>query len=409
MKLNMKRSIFIIALILIPLSVLFAQIPTDGLIAEWLFEDNITDTKPLGTPYNLNIVKGETSYLSGRVGKALYLNGATKINNTDQNLVTFINNKNPWTISFWFKYEGSLIPYNMGHKHLISIDQNLHDQPYKRIWIQTGDVIGCQMANNNYGTDVNVLSNHNIDDDNWYHATIIHDSTTMSMYVDNVLQQEVLPINLGTEPLEAFVIGSCSQSDWPTRDFYDGYIDQVRIYNRALSEIEIDKLYSENIYYKTIYDTIITEVFDTTFIVVQNTLYKTIYDTTFITVQDTITREVFDTTFVTITILDTLSITDMLVINAVLTDIDSPDNINTLKIYPNPSKEFIYINTGDYNKMLGYQLKIINQLGVAVFETNIEDQVYEVNLSSWTGMGLYYVQVIDLGGNIINITKIILQ
>ena len=59
--------------------------------------------------------------------------------------------------------------------------------------------------------------------------------------------------------------------------------------------------------------------------------------------------------------------------------------------------------------MNGYQLKIINQLGAMVFETNIEEPLYEVNLSNWTGMGLYYVQVIDSGGNIIDIRKIVLQ
>ncbi len=70
-------------------------IPTNGLIAEWLFEDNLNDTKSTGTLYNLNIVQGETSYLSGKVRKAIYINGATKINNTNQDLVTFIDNKNP--------------------------------------------------------------------------------------------------------------------------------------------------------------------------------------------------------------------------------------------------------------------------------------------------------------------------
>ncbi|MBA7589462.1 hypothetical protein ES708_31547 [subsurface metagenome] len=48
-------------------------IPTNGLIAEWLFEDNLNDTKSTGTLYNLNIVQGETSYLSGKVGKVCYI------------------------------------------------------------------------------------------------------------------------------------------------------------------------------------------------------------------------------------------------------------------------------------------------------------------------------------------------
>ena len=80
---SMKRNTLVFALIVFPLSVTFTQVPTEGLIAEWLFEDNLADTKPLGTSYDLSIVQGETSYLSGIVGQALFLDGATKINNTD--------------------------------------------------------------------------------------------------------------------------------------------------------------------------------------------------------------------------------------------------------------------------------------------------------------------------------------
>ncbi len=59
--------------------------------------------------------------------------------------------------------------------------------------------------------------------------------------------------------------------------------------------------------------------------------------------------------------------------------------------------------------MEGYALKIINQLGATVFETIVEEPLYEVNLSTWSGVGLYFVLVIDSGGNIIDIRKIVLQ
>jgi hypothetical protein len=126
-----------------------------------------------------------------------------------------------------------------------------------------------------------------------------------------------------------------------------------------------------------------------------------------VTIQDTITTEIMDTIFVTV--YNIIAVTDTLIIDAVLTDINPPDNINTLKIYPNPAKDHIFINTGDYTRMNGYQLKIINQLGSTVFETYIEEPLYEVNLSTWTSIGLYYVQVIDSSGIIIDIRKIILQ
>jgi len=109
------------------------------------------------------------------------------------------------------------------------------------------------------------------------------------------------------------------------------------------------------------------------------------------------------------TIENHISVTDTLIIDAVLTGITGPDNINTLKVYPNPARDFLYINTGDYARMNGYKLKIISQLGSVVFETNVEDPLYQVNLSSWTGTGLYFIQLIDSGDMIIDIRKIILQ
>jgi hypothetical protein len=118
-----------------------------------------------------------------------------------------------------------------------------------------------------------------------------------------------------------------------------------------------------------------------------------------VTVHDTITT----------TIENRVSVTDTLIIDALLTGIAGPDNINTLKVYPNPARDYLYINTGDYARMNGYKLKIMNQLGAVVFETNVEDPLYQVNLSTWSGKGLYFIQLIDSGDMIIDIRKIILQ
>ena len=112
---------------------------------------------------------------------------------------------------------------------------------------------------------------------------------------------------------------------------------------------------------------------------------------------------------VTTTIEEHRSVTDTLIIDALLTGVAGPDNTNTLKVYPNPTKDYIYINTGDYTRMDGYKLKIMNQLGSIVFETNVEDPLYQVNLSSWSGKGMYFLQIIDPGDQIIDIRKIILQ
>ena len=171
-------------------------------------------------------------------------------------------------------------------------------------------------------------------------------------------------------------------------------------------EIKVWGLYT-NTCFVTIYDTIFTEVFDTTHVIINDTVVTEVFDTSYVTIQDTVTTEVFDTTVVTV--YDSIAVTDTLIIDAVLTGISAPDNINTLRIYPNPARDFLFINTGDYTRMHRYRLKILNLHGATVFETNIEQALYEVNLSSWTGTGMYFVQVIDDGGELIETRKIILQ
>jgi len=154
-------------------------------------------------------------------------------------------------------------------------------------------------------------------------------------------------------------------------------------------------------------DTITTEVFDTTHVIINDTVVTEVFDTSYVTVQDTVTTEVFDTTV--ITVYDSISVTDTLIIDAVLTGIDPPHNINTLKIYPNPAKDHVFINTGEYPINDGYRIKIYSQLGATVFETSVEQPLYEINLSTWEGKGMYFVQLIDDGGQVIDTRKIILQ
>jgi len=80
-----------------------------------------------------------------------------------------------------------------------------------------------------------------------------------------------------------------------------------------------------------------------------------------------------------------------------------------ITIYPNPVRDKLYINTGGISRMDGYQLKIINQTGVTVFETRMKEPHNEIDLSDWKERGLYFLQVADSQGRILATRKIILQ
>lgn len=103
------------------------------------------------------------------------------------------------------------------------------------------------------------------------------------------------------------------------------------------------------------------------------------------------------------------TVTDTLIINTLLTGLTSPNNINTIKIYPNPANTNITIDYGNFSSMSGYTLKIVNAIGQTVFTTLINQQTSYIDLSTWTGNGIYFVQLIDTQNNTIENRKIVIQ
>lgn len=110
-------------------------------------------------------------------------------------------------------------------------------------------------------------------------------------------------------------------------------------------------------------------------------------------------------------IIDTcfISVTDTLIIKSTLVTSTPPNNTNIIKIFPNPTKDHITINFGNYIAMNGYSIKISNSLGQSIFTTSINQQTEYIDLSTWSGNGLYFVHIIDNLGKTIEIRKIILK
>jgi hypothetical protein len=120
---------------------------------------------------------------------------------------------------------------------------------------------------------------------------------------------------------------------------------------------------------------------------------------------------IMDTCITNVTVYDTLlsTVTDTLVINTKITGINPPNNLNTLKVFPNPSSTHITIDYGNFNAMSGYTLKIINTSGQTVYTTSINQQTSYIDLSTWSGNGIYYLQLIDPQNNTIENRKIVLN
>jgi hypothetical protein len=92
----------------------------------------------------------------------------------------------------------------------------------------------------------------------------------------------------------------------------------------------------------------------------------------------------------------------------IATGINEIEN-NSIKIYPNPAKDYLMVDVLDYSNMQDYSIKIINQLGKIVFETIVTQPQYEIDLSSWSGKGIYFLQIYDSNKIFKFIEKVILK
>lgn len=121
-----------------------------------------------------------------------------------------------------------------------------------------------------------------------------------------------------------------------------------------------------------------------------------------ITIYDTIT--VYDT----IMVYDSISVTDTLIIDIEITD-SKKHAKNEIKVYPNPTKDIVYINNGDYTNLSNYVIRIISSNSRVVYESKINQEILEVNISDFGAIGLYFIQVLDDNSNLINTKKILLE
>ena len=115
-------------------------------------------------------------------------------------------------------------------------------------------------------------------------------------------------------------------------------------------------------------------------------------------------------------VLDDIGLWDRALTQQEITDLYNANNLGfdhlitvDLEIYPNPSNDFIKIDAGNLSTTKSYSIKIENNAGQPVFQSTINQAQFYVDLSTWSGNGLYFVHLIDAQGNTVTVRKIVLQ
>jgi hypothetical protein len=209
------------------------SVPTYGLLAWYPFSGNANDATGLG---NNGTVHGAT-LTSDRFGNANY---AYSFNAAAKNYIE-LNNQigkfgtSDFTISTW---------YNSTDGGGIVICKR-NTESYDNFWEFYMSRFGiCQNTSSATLSTIyySPLPSLNV----WHHSLIVKTSTELRLYIDGILNS-ILPIAINynitnNNPAE---IGSQIAPVSGVVGCFNGKIDDIRIYNRALSDCEITSLYQE--------------------------------------------------------------------------------------------------------------------------------------------------------------------
>ncbi|MEN8221503.1 MAG: LamG domain-containing protein [Pseudomonadota bacterium] len=201
----------------------------DGLVAYYPFNGNANDESGNG---NNGVVHGAT-LTEDRFGSADSAYNFDGINNyiefSDDPSLNFGSDE--FTISFWVK------------------PNSLHD--YQRFLTKYNQVGGWIIYGNSNGRLYINFSREKLlsleigtyEANSWQLFTIVRTPTNIIFYKNNNLlsSQDIVTGNVDIN--EELFIGTCGSGCNVANKIFNGFMDEVRLYNRALSESEIQQLY----------------------------------------------------------------------------------------------------------------------------------------------------------------------
>ena len=184
-------------------------------------------------------VVGSAFTTRGEYGQGVGMDGATdSLNIADNNALDITG---ALTISFWMKV--SAYP-SAGTQGLIfekwcnwGVTGCGAGYPYVVRLSETGTIAFLEYN----GGSVSVVTSSVIPKDTWVHFTAMRNSTSMVTYINGAYDKIALSGGYGTANANPLWIGSRGGG---ANTFYRGNLDEVMIYNRALSSTEISAIYN---------------------------------------------------------------------------------------------------------------------------------------------------------------------
>jgi hypothetical protein len=233
----MQKIILSVALLLVGFCIkAYAQVPTNGLIANYQFDNaaNIgADSGP--NAYALTNSNSPTaiSQNGGLTDQNAVFNGVANLSSTNAAF-----RPTSVTVAGWV-YRGSVLQYSA----VAGVRQNAATSPYNSYFLSVGSTNSGKLnftVSTANTADLTALSTTTLSLNRWYHVAGTYDESaaTLKVYIDGVLEGTVVQAGAGaiaytTQP---FCIGGLTGV---AQTNLTGQLDDVLVYNRALTATEV--------------------------------------------------------------------------------------------------------------------------------------------------------------------------
>ena len=238
-----KFSLVIISFVFVACIIRPTSVHADsGLVAHWAFDDGTGNTASdlSGSSNDMSII-GTASWVDGKVGSgALSFDGSTNY----AHLSTFSNTPSTaMTLCSWIKTSSS------AEQDILGFSRNGGGNNNEGIFriLPTGKVQFWDYGNSygfpfdGAGSDKTVADNH------WHLVCFVKDGTSGTYYVDGIRNGTVTAASDVVYGSHDWVIGKDYRDN---SSYFNGFLDDVRVYNRALSSSEVADLYGLIGYWK---------------------------------------------------------------------------------------------------------------------------------------------------------------
>jgi uncharacterized protein (TIGR02145 family) len=206
----------------------------DGLIAWWPFNSNTNDESGNGNHGVNNGAVLTTDRFNGS-NSAYLLSGSSQHINLGNTLPSGNS-----TISFWFNPTFSIVnrPQHILTKRSSCLG-GFGEDFFQTYIYPSSNQIGAEWGNGggNMSQPRSFVSNQ------WNHFVVVRDGDSMAFYLNGLFLEKVFAIpRNNTVPIRI----SNNFCQFGAQDWYDGKIDDIGIWNRALSALDVTQLYNSN-------------------------------------------------------------------------------------------------------------------------------------------------------------------